>query len=118
MFFVYLLFAFINQVNIQIQYINAPELCRGNMISIQYASSHAGYVDCGDWKSIMVGTITDNMETGAFYRIGGAHIDNNNSPVPYEIEWTNEHKYSGSILFRGHPRKLCAANIKENLPCK
>jgi len=103
--------------SIQIQFIHAPELIRGQALCVT-APLHTCYIDGGDWQAVQLGIRSDEAEQGFFFRVGGDGIDNDNAPIAYSIEWRNEHKYIGSIDFRGHSRKLCAANSEGNLPCK
>ena len=103
--------------HMQIQAIHAPELIRGEMLSI-VSPLHVGYINGGDWQAVMIGRRIDAAESGYIFRASGAQIDNNNAPVHYEVIWRNSHKYIGTIDFRGHPRKLCTASTKGQLPCE
>ncbi|MBT3316240.1 MAG: hypothetical protein HN390_16690 [Anaerolineae bacterium] len=105
-------------LNMLTQQVHAPELVRGEMVSVEVSGHKMGYVDGGDVQLIMIGERVEDVETGYFYRVGGGHIDNDDEPVPYEVVWRNEHKYIGFVFYRMKNRKLCAANKKENLPCK
>ena len=104
--------------NLLTQQVHAPELVRGEMVSLEISGHRIGFVDGGDVQLLMVGERVEDIETGFFYRVGGGHIDNNDEPVPYEVVWRNAHKNIGFILYRGHRRKLCAANEEGNLPCE
>lgn len=102
-----------------VDYFYAPELIQG--VSIGYESSRfrLAHIDGGDWQAVQIGKINDeDIEVGVIFRVGGAHIDNNDMPVSYWSELKVSGKSRGFILFRGHERKMCSAPIKKTLPCK
>jgi|GEM_PF-2342619 len=103
--------------SIQAQFLHAPELIRGQALCVT-APLHLCYIDGGDWQAVQIGKRKEDIEVGFFLHVGGADIDNDNQPVGYRVEWRNDHKYIGEILYREHGRKLCAANYESNLPCR
>ncbi|MCP3906897.1 MAG: hypothetical protein GY712_02660 [Oceanicoccus sp.] len=120
MIILYLIFLF---SNVEHYYVNAPELIRGEAISYHAEQLHISIIDGGDWQAAQIGKRKGDIETGVFVRIAGAHIDNNDMPVPYRVEWRDNGKYNGGIYYRtelsgGNPRKLCAAPLGRSLPCR
>ena len=108
-FLIFLLFS-----HVHTEYVYAPELIRGNAITMQTDICHVAYIDGGDWQALQVGTI----DTGIFIHLSGATIDNNNLPVPYRYEKQKNGKSRGYIMFRGHRRKICVASSPEKLNCR
>lgn len=100
------------------QYVLAPELVRGELVSAHIAGYRIGYVDGGDVRFLVAGRRNGDVEVGIFLRLFGGQIDNDNMPVPYHVTHRNTHKFIGWIEYRGHPRKFCAANDISNLPCQ
>jgi len=103
--------------NLLTQSIHAPELVSGQSVSLEIIGCRVGYVDGGGTQFLQIGKRSDSIETGVFVFVYGDEIDNDNMPVPYRVTWRNSHKYNGYIIYRGHERKLCAANSRDNLPC-
>jgi len=113
-------------VRVSHRVIHAPELIRGRSASVQLGAYRVAVIDGGNWQALLVGRRYGQVEVGNIYRVAGEHIDNNDMPVPYYIEW-KKGRFDGIILFRPsitsengnrRGRKICGAVKAENLPCK
>ena len=98
----------------QVQVIHAPELVRGASVGWKVFDTRLALVHGGDVLLAVIGQ-GGTEERGVIIRLIG---DTDYEAVEYNIAWKNDHKYNGHILYRGHNRKLCAANNKSNLPCR
>lgn len=93
-------------------YMRAPELF-----------GTAAYYQIGELIIIQNSWVVFIADEGNMLQIGGQEIRDRSTPTGEEmraeaIPYSLSENGSGHIFFRGHERKLCAAQIVERLKCK